>query len=132
MLYRRAFLLAAILATIIAGLLTRHLLTGPLAKYLGVALYAVMMFFLVTFTIPRAKTHHIAAIALAICFAIEFLQLTPIPANINSHLPLMRLVLGEHFSWWDLPTYLAGVCFAAAFLTIARPSYLNPPDPKPP
>jgi hypothetical protein len=105
----RAILLAATLATIIAGLLTRHYLTGPLAKYLGVALYAVMIFLLVAFTIPRSKTHHIAAIALAICFAIEFLQLTPIPANINSHMPLMRLVLGEHFSWWDLVAYAGGV-----------------------
>lgn len=103
-----------LLAALAAGLLARGLLTGPLAKYLGVALYGTMMFWLVALIRPGAKAWRIALVAVAICWSVEFFQLTPIPATINSHLPLMRLVLGEHFSWWDLPTYAVGVTCAAA------------------
>lgn len=121
MIRERLILLAALAATIAAGLLARGLLTGPLAKYLGVALYGTMMFWLVAVIRPHATAWRIALVAVAICWGVEFFQLTPIPATINQHVPLMRLVLGEHFSWWDLPTYAVGVAAAmGSYLMLVR------------
>ena len=113
----RVILIAATVTTIAAGLLVRSVLDGALAKYLGIALYGTMMFWLVALIRPRAAGWLIALVAVAICWGVEFFQLTPIPAAINMHVPLMRLVLGEHFSWWDLPTYVAGVACAAVTCT---------------
>lgn len=121
MIRERVILLAAAVVTIIIGLVVRGVLDGPLAKYLGVALYGTMMFWLVALMQPRAAAWRTALVAIAICWGVEFFQLTPIPAAINQHVPLMRLVLGEHFSRWDLPSYAVGVAAAiGSYLTLVR------------
>ena len=130
MIRERVILLAAAVVTIIIGLVVRGVLDGPLAKYLGVALYGTMMFWLVALMQPRAAAWRTALVAIAICWGVEFFQLTPIPAAVNQHVPLMRLVLGEHFSWWDLPTYSIG-CVAAGLLH-ALMLRLSRPGPTPP
>jgi hypothetical protein len=103
------------LLTIALGVTARAVLSGAPAKHLGVILYAVMMVWLVKCIAPRLPTWRAGATALALCWAIEALQATPIPAAINSRLPLMRLALGEHFAWLDLLMYAVGVA-AACFL----------------
>jgi hypothetical protein len=87
---------------------------------LGIALYGTMMFWLVALIRPRAAGWLIALVAVAICWGVEFFQLTPIPAAINKHVPLMRLVLGEHFSWWDLVGYVVGVLAGYSAHAIGR------------
>ncbi len=116
----RVILIAATATTIAAGLLVRSLLDGALAKYLGIALYGTMMFWLVALIRPRAAAWRIALVAVAICWGVEFFQLTPIPAAINKHVPLMRLVLGEHFSWWDVVGYVGGVLAGYSAHAIGR------------
>lgn len=127
MVRERIILLSAALVTIVAGLLVRGVLDGPLAKYLGIALYGCMMFWLVALIRPRAAAWSVTFVAVTICWGVEFLQLTPMPAAINKDMPLMRLVLGEHFSWWDVPTYGVG-CIIAALLHLAMVR-LSRPDP---
>ena len=116
----RVILIAATVTTIAAGLLVRSVLDGALAKYLGIALYGTMMFWLVALIGPRAAGWLIALVAVAICWGVEFFQLTPIPAAINKHVPLMRLVLGEHFSLWDLVGYVGGISMTFACCSIGN------------
>lgn len=115
---RLTYLLHAVV-TITFGLLARHYLPALPAKYTGVALYAVMMVFVVKFVRPSLPPVFACTAALAICFAIEAFQVTPLPARINAHFPPLRYVLGEVFSWWDLPAYVVGVAFAYVGLKIA-------------
>ncbi len=107
-------LLYSILAilTIALGLTARAALTGAPAKHLGVMLYAVLMVWLVKCIAPRLPTWRAGGIALALCWAVEAMQATPIPAAINAQVPLMRLALGEHFAWLDLLMYAVGVAAA--------------------
>lgn len=100
------------LAVIALGLLSRQVLSGLPAKYLGVALYAVMMVCIVKLVRPSLAASFACAAALAICLAIEALQATPLPARLNAQLPPLRLILGEVFSWWDIAAYAAGVLIA--------------------
>src|ERR1043165_1460116 len=97
----RLLYLVLIIGTIALGLLARRLLPMLPAKYAGVALYAVMMVWVVKVvrpTLPRAMA---CAAALAMCFAIEALQATPLPARLCAEFPLLHYVLGEVFSWGD-------------------------------
>lgn len=114
----RAVYALAILLTIAAGLASRRwpgLLPDALGKYPGDALYAMMVYWLVVFARPRSGIVRSAALALAICFAIEFLQcwqppwLQAIRATMLGH-----LVLGSHFNAPDLLAYALGVVAAAS------------------
>ena len=116
---RSAWLLLT-LATITLGLLARQFLPALPAKCTGVALYAVMMVFVVKFVRPSLPLVFACTAALAICFAIEAFQATPLPARLNAHFPPLRYVLGEVFSWWDLPAYAVGV--ALAYVGLKRAS----------
>jgi len=99
---------------IAAGLATRSLFDGPISKYTGVALYAVLVYLLVTIVRPTASPRRVFAVSLAICFAIELFQLTPIPARLAAEHRAFALVLGTTFHWPDLLAYAAGAIAAAA------------------
>ncbi len=101
-----------VLLTVVVGLGVRHSLTGAPAKHLGVALYGVMMLWLVKCVWPRMSVWRAGLVAVGVCWGIEALQLTPLPAAVNARLAWMRLVLGEHFAWSDLLTYTLGVLVA--------------------
>jgi hypothetical protein len=107
-------LLAAIVA---AGLPSRVAHTGLrlFDKYLGDALYAVMVYILFRLTgIAR-----VAVWAAAAMTAIEFFQLTGIPAHmLRSAYLVVRIcarLLGTEFSVLDLLAYAVGICCIAAF-----------------
>lgn len=102
---------AAVL-TVAAGLAARGLFDGVFAKVAGVALYAVLIYTLIVATVPRMAVTTVAAAALAICWIIEFAQLTPGPAYLSDLHPALALVFGSTFSAWDLPTYTLGVFIA--------------------
>jgi hypothetical protein len=115
-------LLAAIVA---AGLLSRVAHTGLrlFDKYLGDALYAAMVYVLFRLT-GIARVAVWAAVAMT---AIEFFQLTGVPANmLRSASPAVRAcarLLGTEFSWLDLLAYAVGIwCIAALDRAALRPS----------
>lgn len=114
----------ALAATIAAGLSARAFLTGWWAKYLGVALWAVAAYGAITLLFPRARVRSLALAALAVSWAVELAQITPVPRTLSSWHPLLRLIFGEVFSPYDLVALAVGVVFAAAAhlaLRSARP-----------
>ena len=111
---RRAGAAAAALLTIAAGLALRRFAGGALAKVGGVALWATLVYALLVVLRPRARPAVVAAVALAISFAVELFQLTPYPAELAARHPLFHLVLGETFHAPDLCAYPIGVALAWA------------------
>ncbi len=108
-------------ATIAAGLAARALLDGPLAKYLGVALWATLVYWLVLLARPGMSVRAAAIVTLAISWAVEFAQLTPVPAWLSSQHIILRLIFGTTFHPPDLPALLAGVALAAAAHPLLAP-----------
>lgn len=98
---------AAVLA-VGAGLGLRAVAAGDVAKYGGDALYTVMLLALVVVAAPRLSPARAAAIALAASWAVEFLQLTAVPAELSRRSTLARLVLGSTFNAPDLAWYAVG------------------------
>ncbi|MFB6557742.1 DUF2809 domain-containing protein [Streptomyces sp. NPDC056400] len=98
---------AAVL-TVGAGLGLRAVATGSTAKYGGDALYTVLLLTLVVLIAPRLTPLRAAATALAASWAVEFLQLTAVPAELSRHSTVARLVLGSTFNAPDLFWYVVG------------------------
>jgi len=111
---RRGVAGAAALLTVAAGLALRRSSDGPLAKYGGVALWATLVYALVVVAWPRWSRARVALVALAISFAVELFQLTPVPAALSARHVLFHLVLGDTFHAPDLAAYPVGVALAAA------------------
>ncbi|MEU7472103.1 DUF2809 domain-containing protein [Streptomyces sp. NPDC044984] len=107
----------AALVTVGAGLGLRALATGDVAKYGGDALYTLLIFALVVLAAPRLAPPRAAAVALAVSWGVEFLQLTGVPAELSRHSTVARLVLGSTFNAPDLFWYAVG---ASAGLLVAR------------
>ncbi|MBM3759939.1 MAG: DUF2809 domain-containing protein [Acidobacteria bacterium] len=76
---------------ILAGIASRSLQTGSLLfdKYLGDALYAVMIYGLVRLWANRSRT---AAVAAIVMLSLEAFQATGIPASLFQSVPLR--------TWW--------------------------------
>lgn len=106
----RTRLTAAVAAvvTIGAGLGIRAVAEGSPAKYGGDALYTVLLLALVVLVAPRVTPLRAAGTALAASWAIEFLQLSHVPAELSRHSAVARLVLGSTFNAPDLFWYAAG------------------------
>jgi hypothetical protein len=97
--------------------------TGLLEQASGTALYASAAFAGVVFLWPRTAVHRAALIAVGYCWAVEFLQLTPIPAELSARSVAARLVLGVSFDPKDLFWYVVGVVPPALLLFRLRTSY---------
>ncbi|MFC9249100.1 DUF2809 domain-containing protein [Streptomyces sp. NPDC057136] len=111
---------AAVL-TVAAGLGVRAVAGGDLAKYAGDALYTVLILTLVALIAPRARPLVAAGTALAISWAVEFAQLTGIPAELSARSAAARLVLGSTFNAPDLFWYAVGAAVAGcAYAWVAR------------
>lgn len=117
-LFTRRWLLFAAALTIALGLASRAFLHGPPAKIMGVALYATLVYWLVRTALPRgdrgipSRASSLVApavVALAISWAVESLQLTPVPAKLSAIHPILRHVFGEVFNATDLIWYSIGV-----------------------
>ncbi|WP_417235120.1 DUF2809 domain-containing protein [Arthrobacter sp.] len=111
---RRLMLVAAVVCIVPVGLAARFLLGGWVADTAGGVLYAVLVYLLVAFCLPQRGPLIIAVMSLGICWAVELLQLTPLPRDLGAVFPPIRLVLGTTFVAWDLLGYAAGA--AAAWL----------------
>ena len=115
---------AATLATVGAGLASRAFsrhLPWWLAKNLGDALYATMVFWGFGLLAPRAATRRVALAAIAFCFAIELSQAYHAAwiDSVRATTP-GRLVLGQGFHAFDLVCYVLGVALAVALEVRAR------------
>ncbi|WP_051779796.1 DUF2809 domain-containing protein [Streptomyces sp. NRRL S-241] len=113
---------AAALVTVGAGLGLRAVAAGSVAKYGGDALYTVLLLTLVVLAAPRLTPLRAAATALAASWAVEFLQLTGLPADLSRHSTLARLVLGSTFNAPDLFWYAVGAAAGGLLLAALRPS----------
>ena len=102
-----AVALAAV--AVVAGLAMRAYTSGALAQVSGTALYATMVYAAVVFLAPRLPPVAAAAIAIGFCWAVEFFQLTGVPAELSAHSLAARLALGSAFDWADIAWYPAGV-----------------------
>lgn len=96
-------------AVVAAGLATARLGTGPVADALGDALYAVLVLLLVALARPGLSRVAQAAVALAVCWAVELAQLTGGPAAAVEAWPPARYLLGTTFAPADLLWYAVGV-----------------------
>ncbi|CAN5356192.1 hypothetical protein BH11ACT1_BH11ACT1_02110 [soil metagenome] len=114
---RRSRLALAAVAVIAAGLAVRAVgsATGldVIAKPAGDALYAVLVVVLVALVRPTTRTWVVAAVAWAVCAAIELAQLTGLPARLTEAWWPARLVVGTTFHAPDLVWYALGVALAA-------------------
>lgn len=112
---RARFALAALL-TIAVGLLVhlRGALLGPSARdVLGDALWAMMMFWWIGVIAPRMQRTMRAALAYAVCAAVEVGQLYHAPwIDAVRATRVGHLVLGSGFDPRDLLAYAVGVAVA--------------------
>jgi hypothetical protein len=111
-------------ATIVLGLAVNRgafPLTARVRDLVGDALWAFMMTWWIAALAPRVSSWRRGAIALAVCFAVEFSQLLQTPHLDALRRSMMgRLVLGSGFDPRDLVAYTVGVSAAVLVGTLAR------------
>jgi uncharacterized protein DUF2809 len=104
---------ALALATVAAGLVVHWRgtwLPAALRDVLGDALWAMMIVWWIGALAPRMSVASRCALALAICWAVEFSQLYHAPAfDALRRTTLGQLVLGSGFDPRDLGAYAVGV-----------------------
>ncbi|MFD9129767.1 DUF2809 domain-containing protein [Kitasatospora sp. NPDC059571] len=105
---KRLAALAAAVAVVAAGLGVRAVAGGEPAKYAGDALYTVLVQTLVLIVAPRTRPGRAAGLALALSWAVEFFQITGLPARWSAESTVARLVLGSTFNGPDLLWYAVG------------------------
>ncbi|GAA2135668.1 DUF2809 domain-containing protein [Kitasatospora kazusensis] len=113
--------------TVATGLGVRADGGGDFAKYAGDALYTVLVYTLVVLVAPRVKPVTAAAVALGVSWAVEFLQISDLPAELSRHSTVARLVLGTTFNPPDLFWYAVG----AACCGLAHTAATRLPRPRP-
>jgi hypothetical protein len=96
--------------------------TGLLEQVSGTALYASAFYGGVLVLWPRGRPLPVALISIGFCWAVEFFQLTDVPAALSARSVVARLVLGRVFDPSDLVWYVVGVLLAVAihYLTLCR------------
>lgn len=102
--------------TIIIGLFARtKYVPAFLYLWLGDALYAVLIFFLIGFIYNRKSVLWIGLAALVSCYVIEVSQLYQADwINLLRETKLGALTLGHGFLWSDLLAYVVGVAAGMA------------------
>lgn len=114
----RSVVCLCILAVVIPlGLAVRY---APLhlswfwSKYLGSALWAVAVYWLVAALLPKQKPTTLALIASCIALIVEFSRLVPEPHIDAFRLTLAgKLLLGRYFAWANIAAYLMAIAIAA-------------------
>ena len=120
----RLIYVACALMTIVIGLavhLGGRILPHAIRDVMGDALWAVMITWWVSAVWPRQRAGARAAIALVICYAVEFSQLHHTPAlDAFRRTNFGHLLLGSGFHPRDLLAYALGVAAAALLDRAAR------------
>lgn len=105
----RAIAVLTAIATVIVALSIRTLADGAIVQISGTVLYASMLYSAVVFLAPRLRPWLAGMIAVGLCWAVEFSQLTGVPAELSERSALARLALGARFDPVDVLWYPAGV-----------------------
>jgi hypothetical protein len=116
----RLMALGAAAVTVAAGLGIRVLAQGDVSKYGADAFYTVLVYALSVVAVPRIRPLTAASVALGVSWAVEFFQLSPVPAELSRHSLVARLVLGTTFNAPDLLWYVVGAAFALLVHVSAR------------
>jgi hypothetical protein len=77
--------------------------------HLGESLYAVAAYLGLGFLLPRLPRLGLAALALALCWAVEGVKATGLSGDLERHLPGSRWLLGTTFGWTHFLWYLLGI-----------------------
>ena len=119
---RRITAATLLIVTVALGLATHFLLpSGPVSDVAGDALYTVAMYLGVMMLAPRARPWLLATLAICWSLAVEFLQLTDVPARAAEAFAPASLVLGAGFDPRDLLVYaLVGLLACAVDLAATR------------
>jgi hypothetical protein len=108
---------ALLIATVRAGLAIRFAPLGLppfLVKYGGSALYAMMLYWVISTILPSRRFLNAALLAGALATAIEFFKLVHTPALDTFRLTLPGvLLLGRFFSVWDIAAYWLAIAAGA-------------------
>jgi hypothetical protein len=110
---RRDRAVIAATSILVAGLLVHSLGEGAVGGFLGDALYAAFIYWLVVALVPRMRLGVVAGVAAAFCAAIESLQLTPLSGALSRAIPGAYFVFGSTFQWRDLVAYAVGIAIVA-------------------
>ncbi|MGM7668102.1 DUF2809 domain-containing protein [Microbacterium sp. A93] len=106
---RRLVVASAAVLTVCAGLLVHRFGTGVQGDIVGDALYAVLIYLVLVFLMPRTPRTVPAALAIIFCTCIELLQLTDVPSTIAAEFPPAALVFGASFDQRDILVYAFAV-----------------------
>lgn len=112
----RYYIAAAIVVAL--GVASRIFVTGNILidKYLGDALYAVLLYLVLRIWRPDQSRRDHANWAMSLVFVIELFQMTGIPASMRQSDSLLArlasIVLGTQFSWLDIVAYAVGILAA--------------------
>lgn len=118
----RRLKLAGIGALIVAtGLLVHFLTRGVVSDFVGDALYAVLVYLVVSIVVVRRPARQVAVAAILLCVAVEVFQLTGVPSSLAEHFAPVRYLLGTTFNALDLVAYVVGVLAATAVSTWRQP-----------
>ena len=118
----RRLKLAGIGALIVAtGLLVHFLTQGIVSDFVGDALYAVLVYLVVSIVVVRRPSRQVAVVAILLCVALEVFQLTGVPGSLAEHVAPVRYLLGTTFNALDLVAYAVGVLAATAVSTWRQP-----------
>jgi len=116
----RTTYLALITATIITGLLSRHINGVPL--FIGDILWALMVYFMARFIFINNTTKLAVIASLLFSYSIEFSQLYQAPwINNIRHIVIGGLVLGQTFLWIDMLCYAVGIGFGVLVELFIKP-----------
>jgi Protein of unknown function (DUF2809) len=122
-LVRRARLAVALVMIVLAGLFVSRLWHGPVSGVVGDGLYAVMVYLLVAFVVPKARAATVGGVAFGLCVMIELTQLTGVSAAVVQVWWPARYVLGTTFQAVDLVAYAVGALSAAVLdRAVSHPS----------
>jgi hypothetical protein len=121
--HRASYLLLS-LATILAGLASRHYADSIprfIATYGGDTLWATTLYFLFAIALPNRSIELLAGLAISFAFVIEFSQLYHAEwIDRIRHTTPGALALGQGFLWSDLACYCAGLALACAIDGLLR------------
>jgi hypothetical protein len=123
-----ALSLSLMLATVAIGLLVRFAPIGLphiVIKYGGSMMWALMIYWLVSTLLTSLRIPLAALLAAAVATAVEFVKLYHSPGlEAFRHTLPGILLLGRHFSLWDIAAYWIAICIGAL---ADRSTRLTPP-----
>lgn len=92
------------------------------SKYLGSALWAMAVYWLIAALLPKLRPAALAFMASMVAIAVEFSRLFPEPHLDAFRLTLVgRLLLGRYFAWANIAAYLIAIVLTASADVLLRP-----------